>query len=92
MKGRIKSAKIRSGLVSSGELKPLIYMRSQVTIIRQLDESTIESTVLLKCLMGSNYQKETQQTVETFDSKFLKPKCAWKSLVLEILVSRSGVG
>lgn len=61
MKGRIKSAKIRSGLVSSGELKPLIYMRSQVTIIRQLDESTIESIVLLKCLMGSNYQKETQQ-------------------------------
>lgn len=61
MKGRIKSAKIRSGLVSSGELKPLIYMRSQVTIIGQLDESTIESIVLLKCLMGSNYQKETQQ-------------------------------
>lgn len=61
MKGRIKSAKIRSGLVSSGELKPLIYMRSQVTIIGQLDESTIESIVLLKCLMGSNCQKETQQ-------------------------------
>lgn len=87
MKGRIKSAKIRSQLVSSGELKPLICMRSQVTTITLLDESRKESVVLLKCLMSSNYHREK---VETLGSRVPKPESAWNSLAL--LVSRSGVG
>lgn len=47
--------------MSSGELKPLIYMISQIIIIKLLDKSRIESVVLIEYLMSLNCRRDNEQ-------------------------------
>lgn len=47
--------------MSSGELKPLIYMISQIIIIKLLDKSRIESVVLIEYLMSLNCHRDNEQ-------------------------------